>query len=176
MDDEKPPIRRLVLKQRDVDPVDKASRPGDGTAISVQLIHLENKLAAERPAGPWSGDPTGVPGDPEGVSPIFKAREITPIDPPAPPGDESAISVSGMLQENRVAAFDTGPELIAMPPRRKSRRHRDFIALVSCAILAVGTLAAVFRHDMQLVGLGLFGIVFLTVILAWIMYGVMDRY
>jgi hypothetical protein len=176
MNDEKPPIRRLVLKPRDVDPVDKLSRPGDGTAISVRLIHLENRQAAERAAGKWLGDPQPLAESPEPVGSPFKPKEITPIDPPSPAGDASAISVAGMLRANRSAAADSGPELIAMPRRRKSRRHRDFILLVSCAFLSVGALAAVFRHDLQMVGLALLGIVFLTVILAWIMYGVMDRY
>ena len=81
-----------------------------------------------------------------------------------------------MLQANRAAAIHAGPELIAMPPRRKSRRNRDFVLLLSCAVLCFGSLAAVFKHDMQVVALALFGIVFLTVILGWIMYGVMDRY
>jgi hypothetical protein len=178
MDDEKPPARRLVLKHRDVEPVDTISRPGDGTAISVQLIHLENKLAEGRPIGRRALDPADPPGTghPEGVLSPFRPKEITPIDPPSPAGDESAISVSDMLQENRVAALDSGPELIAMPPRRSSRRHRDFAVLISCALISVGVVTAIFRHDMQVVALALFGIVFLTVILAWVMYGVMDRY
>lgn len=175
--DEKTPIRRLVLKKSDVEPVDKVARPGDGTAISVRLIHLENKLAADKPLMPVQveGAETMLPTDETGA-PIFKLREITPLDPPSIPGDEAAISVSDILQENRVAAFDTEPQLIAMPPRRRSRRNRDFVALVSLALLSVGVLAIVFRNDRQVVALALFGIVFLTVILAWIMYGVMDRY
>jgi hypothetical protein len=176
MDDEKPPVRRLALKQREIDPVDKISRPGDGMAISVRLIHLENKLAAERPAGTRAADPGQPAQDGDGGSPVFKRKDITPIDPPSPAGDESAISVSGILRENRAALDDSAPELVAMPHRRKSRRHRDFIVLLSCALSSVAALAAVFRHDMQIVSLCLFGIVFVTVMLAWIMYGVMDRY
>jgi hypothetical protein len=174
MEDEKPPVRRLVLKARDVDPVDKPSRPGDGTAISVRLMHLGNNLAAEHPREQWPGAAAQPPveGDPS----IFKPKEVTPIDPPSYLGDEGAISVSGMLHENRAAADDSTPELIAMPPRRRSRRNRDFLILLSCALASFGTLAALFRSDMQLVGLAAFGIVFLTVILAWIMYGVMDKY
>jgi hypothetical protein len=176
MDDENPPVRRLVLKHKDVDPVDKVARPGDGTTISVRLMHLENKLAAGRSAPLSPSDSANPPVCPEGMSPIFKRAEIAPTDPPAFEGDESAISVSSMLRANREAAIDAGPELIAMPPRRKSRRHRDFVMLLSCAVLSFGSLAAVFRHDMQIVALALFIIVFVTVILAWIMYGVMDRY
>ncbi len=176
MDDETPPVRRLVLKQKDVDPVDKVARPGDGTAISVRLIHLENRLAADRAAVSSAGGAPRLPDDTEGLSPIFKQAEITPTDPPSFEGDEGAITVPRMLMANRAAADDSGPELISMPPRRKSRRHRDFVVLLSCAVLAFGSLAAVFRHDLQIASLALFGIVFLTVILAWIMYGVMDRY
>jgi hypothetical protein len=56
MDDELPPKRRLSLKPREVEPVDKVARAGDGTAISVKLIHRENQLAAERPPASWQGD------------------------------------------------------------------------------------------------------------------------
>jgi hypothetical protein len=179
MEDEKPPTRRLVLKQKDVDPVDTVARPGDGTAISVRLIHLQNRNAAERAPGTWLADAAQDPpgsdaGD--GGSSIFRPKEITPIDLPSQAGDEEAISVSGMLESNRAAAHALEPELIAMPPRRKSRRNRDFMLLIACALLSVGSLAVVFREDRQIVALSLFGIVFLTVILAWVMYGVMDRY
>ncbi|HEY4989137.1 MAG TPA: hypothetical protein VII09_04980 [Opitutaceae bacterium] len=173
MDDEKPPVRRLVLKQREVIPVDTVARAGDGTAMSVPLIHQMNKIAAAKhePLAEASPAPVG----PE-LSPRFKLPEITPLDPPSPPGDEDAITVAGMLNRNHVAAVDTGPELIAMPKPRKSKRHRDFILILGLAGISVGSLAAVFRHDRQVMALALFGIVFLTVILAWIMYGVMDRY
>jgi hypothetical protein len=174
MDDEKPPVRRLVLKPREVDPIDTRSRPGDGTEISVRLIHLGNSQAASRPAEPPPADREA--GGSEGVPSRFRQRVVNPTDPPSPPGDEAAVSVSGMLQANRVAADHSVPELIAMPPRRKSRRHRDFILLVSCAVLSAGALAAIFRNDLQVFSLALFGIVFLTVILAWVMYGVMDKY
>ena len=48
MDDEKPDTRHLVLKPKEVVPTDPPSRPGDGTAISVQLIHRQNRLAEEK--------------------------------------------------------------------------------------------------------------------------------
>jgi len=179
MDDDQPPKRRLSLKPREVEPVDKVSRPGDGTAISVKLIHRENQLAADRPPGSWQGDlmtpPAGF-GEGEGAPSPFKPKDITPTDTPAGPGGEDAISVPKMLDTNRAAAAASAPELIAMPPRRRSRRHRDFMVLLGGAALAFGCLAAVFREDRQMVALGLFGIVFTTVILAWVMYGVMDRY
>jgi len=44
------------------------------------------------------------------------------------------------------------------------------------AVLSFGSLAVVFRHDLQIVGLATFGIVFATAILAWVIYGVMDHY
>jgi hypothetical protein len=178
MDEEKPPVRRLVLKHREITPVDTVARTGDGTAISVQLIHQQNRLADERHAASAVGaaEPAPAPAGPPGVSSPFKLPEITPLDPPSPPGDADAITVAGMLNRNHAAAIDSGPELIAMPKPRASRRHRDFVFILGVATASVGTLLAVFRHDRQMVGLGLFGIVFLTVILAWIMYGVMDRY
>lgn len=179
MEDAPPPKRRLSLKPRDVDPVDKVALPGDGTAISVKLIHRENQLATERPPASWQGDlmtpPEAEERLEEGPSP-FKPKEITPLDPPSGPGGEDAISVAKMLHRNQAAAAASAPELIALPPRRRSRRNRDFMVLLGAAALSFGGLAAVFRQDRQMVALGLFGIVFATVILAWILYGVMDRY
>lgn len=176
--DEQPPIRRLVLRQKDVEPLDKAARPGDGTAISVKLIHRENSLAADRAVDAWPTAPAQPANEDDSGAgaPIFRQKEITPLDPPSRAGDEASISVSGMLEANRLASRASEPELIAMPPRRRSRRNRDFVVLITSAILSVGALAAVFREDRQMVALALFGIVFLTVILAWVMYGIMDRY
>jgi hypothetical protein len=175
MSEEEPFPRRLTLKPTEVEPVDKVSRPGDGTAISVKLIHRENQLASERPPGAWPGDPaphSAGAGDPS----IFKMPEITLTDTPAQLGDGEAITVHAMLNRNHSAARDSEPELIAMPPRRKSRRRRDLALVMGVAVVSAGVLAAVFRHDTQVVGLALFGIVFVTVILVFIMYGVMDRY
>jgi hypothetical protein len=174
MDDPPPPKHRLALKPREVDPVDKVARTGDGTAISVQLIHKLNQQAADRKPGDTLQPPAA--GELEGDPSIFRQRTVEPLDPPSAAGDEEAISVQGMLHRNHSAAIDTGPELIAMPARRRSRRHRDFMLLLAAATLAIGVLGVVFRQDRQIVALALFGIVFTTVILAWVMYGIMDRY
>lgn len=175
MDDPPPPKRRLVLKQKEVEPVDTVARAGDGTAISVDLMHRMNQVEGRRLSNPPLGEPL-LPPTPEGEAPIFKQKEIALTDTPAVPGDEEAISVEGMLHRNHAAAVDTSPELIAMPVRRRSKRSRDFIVLLSGALLSVGALGLVFRDDKQMVALALFGIVFLTVILTWVMYGIMDRY
>jgi hypothetical protein len=177
MEEEKPQVRRLVLKAKEVDPVDRVARPGDGTAISVQLMHQANKNAEARPrslfpeAGVAANGGWDAVGDPSVTSPQDAAA-----DPSSPGGDDPAISVEGILRANRAAEDDLTPELIAMPARRKSRRNRDFVLLIGCALSSWGILAFVFRSDMQMVGLALFGIVFVTVILAWVMYGIMDKY
>jgi hypothetical protein len=178
MDDENPPVRRFKLKTREVEPVDKVARPGDGTAISVRLIHLQNNVAAERPArSPGDADTQAPSGqDAEGASPIFKQKEFVRVDPPAVAGDEHAISVEQILLRNRAAAHARESDLIAMPLPRRSRRHRDFLIVLSIAGVSAGILAFVFRESMQIVGLALLGIVFLTAILAWVIYGIMDRY
>lgn len=178
--DDPPPLKpRLALKAREVDPVDTVARTGDGTEISVKLMHKVNQLAEQRPPGSLMGDPAapppaadGLEGDPS----VFRQKEITLTDPPYAVDDEEAISVSGMLHRNHAAAIDSGPKLIAMPVRRRSKRSRDFIVLLSGALLSVGVLGVFFRDDKQMVALALFGIVFLTVILTWVMYGIMDRY
>ena len=48
MADEKPSTKHLVLKPKEIIPTDRLSRTGDGTAISVQLIHEQNRIAEER--------------------------------------------------------------------------------------------------------------------------------
>jgi hypothetical protein len=169
MDEEKPPVRRLALKPKDVVPTEVAARPGDGTAISVDLIHRQNQIAAARgklPASP-ENDPFAEASD------LFRPK---PAAPPPSQGTEPGVSIEGMLRQNLEAAKDTEPELIAMPAPRKSRRRRDFALVLACAAASAGVLSLVFRHDLQMVGLGMFIIVFSTVICAWIMYGVMDRY
>ena len=50
MEDEKPDTRHLVLKPKEIELTEERSRPGDGTAISVQLIHRQNVLAEEKAA------------------------------------------------------------------------------------------------------------------------------
>lgn len=162
MDDEKPQVRRLTLKPKEIVQTETVARPGDGSAISVKLMHLENRNAEAQPR------PEPIP---------FKARnpaEDAQPDVPFVVETDDTISVHDILQENRLAAAE--PEIIAMPVHRRSRRNRDFMLIVGTAIAFTGILAFVFRENRELVGLGMFIIVFMTAVLAWIMYGVMDRY
>jgi hypothetical protein len=152
MDEETPPVRRLALKPKeDVAPTDPAARTGDGTAISVKLMHEVNWIAANKAAVP-------------------------PRDPFLAPKDGEAISVHEMLQENldATAEIDQGP--IALPAPRRSRRTRDMLLVLACAGAASATLAFVFRANPQVMGLGLLAVGFGTAIMAWILYGVMDHY
>ena len=153
MDDDKPIGRRLVLRPKVITPTEERSLPGDGTAISVALIHRENQLAQERAARP-AGEGRPAPA----------------------PDDDSAIRVRDMLRQNHAAPGGSGPELIAMPVRRRSRRNRDFAVLLAVAIGASGALALVFRDDGRVIALALSGIAFVALILAWILFGVMDNY
>ena len=152
MDEETPPVRRLALKPKEeVSPTDPPARTGDGTAISVKLMHEVNWIAANKAAVP-------------------------PRDPFLAPKDEEAITVHEMLQENldATAEIDRGP--IAMPAPRRSRRTRDMVLVLACAGAASATLAIVFRANLQVMGLGLLAVGFVTAIMAWILYGVMDHY
>jgi len=178
MDDKDPPLRRFTLKPKEVVPTESPSRPGDGTAISVDLIHRENRIAEEKSAGGrWGRAPVPPAPDvaPGGAAP-FKPKEITPMDPPSQPGDESAISVHEMLRQNRVAADESTPELIALPPRRRSRRHRDFAVVLFAATVSIVVATVVFRHEPGMIALTWIGRGFATSILGWVLYGVMVRY
>jgi hypothetical protein len=177
MDDETPPVRRLTLRRKDVILTDHVARTGDGTAISVQLIHQQNRIAAERSAAK-SGDaplpgqaprPTAIPFHPRKAPAQPEGGALAPVD-------DETISIHGMLRANQAAATQAEPELIAMPAPRRSRRRQDFAIILGAAAGAFGILVAVFRHDSQMIALGMFVIVFAIVILAWIMFGVMDRY
>lgn len=175
MDDEKPQVRRLTLKPKEIVQTETVARPGDGTAISVKLMHLENRNAEAKPAD--AGGARFAPAQPRPEPIPFKARnpaEDAQPDVPFVVETDDTISVHDILQENRLAAAE--PEIIAMPVHRRSRRNRDFMLIVGTAIAFTGILAFVFRENRELVGLGMFIIVFMTAVLAWIMYGVMDRY
>ena len=76
MDDKPPPARRLELKPKDIIPSDSASRPGDGTEISVPLMLRENRLAEARAAGARPLGPE--PGPPEPASPRARPRPSGP--------------------------------------------------------------------------------------------------
>jgi hypothetical protein len=166
MDDKEPPLRRLVLKPREAAPVAPPPPPPDNTG--------EDAPAEIK----WDGIPVARPETPEphGGASVFKAKEIVPTDPRPFAGDESVISIHAMLDQNRRAAGESTPELIAMPRRRRSRRHRDFALVLAGAAVSFVVLAIVFIRNLPFLGLATFGIVFTTAILGWIIYGVMDKY
>ncbi|HEY5227698.1 MAG TPA: hypothetical protein VIJ19_04100, partial [Opitutaceae bacterium] len=108
------------------------------------------------------------------TAPAERAAEPAPMDPAQ--SEEDQISIHRMLRANEMAARMAEPELIPMPKPRRSRRMRDFGFLVGAAAVAVGGLLLVFRHDREMVALAMFIVVFVAVILAWVIFGVMDRY
>ena len=63
-----------------------------------------------------------------------------------------------------------------MPEKRRSRRRRDFLLLLGCSGTATLFLCYVFRDNMQVIGLALSGIAMLTLMLTWVLFGVMERY
>jgi hypothetical protein len=166
MDEKETPIRRLVLKPREAVPAapppPAPDDPGEGAPAEIK----------------WDGIPAARPekAEPQGGAPVFKAKEIVPTDPRPFPGDQSVISIHEMLDQNLRAADESAPELIAMPSRRRSRRHRDFALVLGGAGVSFVVLAAVFIRNLPFLGLATFGIVFTTAILGWIIYGVMDKY
>lgn len=177
MDDEKPSTKHLVLKPKEIVPTDKLARPGDGTAISVQLIHEQNRVAEEK----WAirrktQAPFPTPALPEAaLHPAFKHREIDTVNPMARPDDEEAIHVSEILLENRIAEERSGWGRIKFWKRRKSRRTRDFILMVGSVDLAIAAVAYM-QHDPITLVYGIAGVTLITSTAAWIMFFVMDDY
>lgn len=173
MDDEKPDTSHLVLKPKEIVLTENPSRPGDGTAISVQLIHRQNQVAEEKAS---RGLPRGIRAPaPAQAPPGFKAKEITTVNPPAHPTDEEAISVPGILMENHIVEVESGLADIKHRKRRRSRRTRDFILVVGSLDLAIAVAMRMMPGPMTLV-YGLAGITLVTSMLAWVTFGVMDDY
>ncbi len=179
-DDETPPVRRLVLKPKEVEHTDTVARPGDGTEISVQLMHRQNEIAAQRSSLRKPDDSTQSLSDHATVAPegpfVLKPKEITHTETVALPGDGTAISVELIHRQNKIADEKLGPEIVAMPVRRRSRRTRDFIMLMTVA----GSMDIIFMlmlpRSAGALLMGLFGLGFVAAMLGWIMFGVMDDY
>jgi hypothetical protein len=179
MDDEKPSTKHLVLKAKEIVPTDSIARPGDGQTISVQLIHRENQLAEEKaaarrrtqapfPASPGASEPP--------LPPVFKPKEIVPIDPPAHANEEEAIRVPSILLENQIAEEEAGWARIFLRKRRKiSKRTRDFLLLVGPMDLAVVLFVRWSLNGVSLI-FGISAVTLLTSSVAWIMFVVMDEY
>jgi hypothetical protein len=177
-DDATPPVRKLTLKAKEVTPTDTPVRAGDGTAISVRLIHRVNVLAKERGATLGAAHPiadqapdSGSAGEPSPFAP----KDFERTNAPAAAGDGTEISTHQILKDNRTAAEQHEPELVALPTRR-SKRMRDFIMLEAIAVGFMGCvlLALPKSEAVLLLFLSLLGI--FTGVLAWIIFGVMDDY
>ncbi len=178
-DDENPPVRRFVLKPKEITPTETPARPGDGTAISVQLMHRQNELAEERSSlrkrEGWPQSPPDAPVGPVG-SPLLAPKEITPTETRACAGDGTAISARLILQDNLAAAKKLNPEIVELPHRKMSRRTRDFFLLMAAVIIALAFFMQMLPRTMGTLIMGLVITGFAGVMFAWIMFGVMDDY
>src|SRR5271165_1346876 len=168
-----------ALAPKEITPTETAARPGDGTAISVALIHRQNRIAEERRSlGTRLGGPQPPPGageaarEPHALAP----KEITPTEAAARPGDGTAISVALIHRQNRIAEEMRGPEAVALPRRRTSRRTRDFIFLVVLAGIVVAAFMLQLPRTPGTLLIGFFLVAYAAGLLAWIMFGVMDDY
>lgn len=178
MDDEKPSTKQFVLKQKDIIPIDQPARPGDGTALSVQLIHKMNQVAEEkgRRALKEHEDLRKAPPIVSSVTPhVLKTKDIDPIDKAAHAGDEEAILVPDLLLENRVAEEESGYRAVKPRKRRVSRRNRDFFLIlvpVDAAIIAF----MIKYFTVVIFAFGLGALALITSMMTWIMFMVMDDY
>ncbi len=157
--------------------MDRPSRPGDGTALSVELMHRQNRVAEENSAirrkttAPFPQQGQAAPPLPL----IFKAKEIETLNPMAKPDDEEAIHVQEILLENVIAEERSGWGRIKFWKRRKSKRTRDFIVLVGGLDLAIA-LVMKMEPDVITAVYGISAITLVTSFIGWIMFVVMDDY
>jgi hypothetical protein len=179
MEFEKPDTSHLKLKPKEITPTEGRALPGDGSAISVQLIHRQNQIAEEKAA---KRGKKGLPPEQAPVlalsaalPPVFKPKEIARLDPPAAPGDENAVSVHEILLENRIAEERSGWGRIKRWRKRKSRRLRDFLVLVGGFDLAIAFMMKSMPGYITAV-YGVAGITLVTSMVGWIMFVVMDDY
>jgi len=177
MEDEKPSTKHLVLKPKEIDPMDGPCRPGDGKALSVQLIHEQNRLAEEKAkVRRKTSAPMPVPEvqEPE-LSPAFKVKTIDTVNPVARPDDEEAIHIAEILLENRIIEEGSGWKRIRFWRRRSSKRLRDFLVGVGSIDLTV--LAFMWWQPNPVTAMfGVGAITLVTSMSAWIMFFVMDDY
>jgi hypothetical protein len=178
MEYEKPSTKHLVLKPKEIIQTDKLARPGDGTAISVQLMHQQNAIGEQKSA---ERKRTGAPfaafsAAPEpALAPVFKPKEIALTDLPSHPEDEEAIRVHEILAANRVAEDLSGWGRIQRWTKRKSKRNRDFVLMVGGLDLAIVIGMRVMQDQVSMVW-GISAITLFTSMTWWIMYMVMDDY
>jgi hypothetical protein len=175
MDEEKPATKHLVLKPKQIIPIDKVARSGDGTAISVQLIHEQNRLAEERaqrrmqqeaPLAESSAPAPSVPraqASPARVSPALST-------------DAEAIRVADILLENRRADEQSGWKSVHPGRRRFSRRTRDFLLLVGSVDVAVLAFTLHGNREPITFVYGISAVAVLSSSAAWVMFFVMDDY
>lgn len=177
MPDEKPSTKHLVLKPKEIIPMDTLARPGDGTAVSVQLIHAQNKAAEEKYLLRKKANmpfPESTVAEPA-LHVAFKPKVIDTVNPLFSPGDEEAIHVSEILVENRIAEERSGWGRLKFWKRRKSKRTRDFIVVVGSIDLAIVLSMRAVPSDVVLI-YGISGITLATSMIGWIMFFVMDDY
>lgn len=177
MEDETPSTKHLRLKPKEVQLTDPPARPGDGNAMSVELIHHQNRVAEEKAAlRRKTGAPFFEPKPEEApLHPAFKPKEIEKVNTVAHPEDEEAIHVGEILLENRIAEEQSGWARLKVWKRRKSKRTRDFIVVVGSIDLVVAFVMYLTRDVITLV-YGISAITLVTSFIGWMMFFVMDDY
>ncbi|HEY1792073.1 MAG TPA: hypothetical protein VGG34_04085 [Opitutaceae bacterium] len=165
----KPEPLRLAAEPRRYDSVDTPSRPGDGTAISVRLIHAKNWSAQQHP--PAS---VGEAVPPAALPPGFAPRSIEAVNPAPGADDAGAITVDQILRQNRAGSGE--PALLAPLPARPSRRRQDFLIILAGACVSAAIDTLVFHGNPAVQVMLLVAIGFVTIVLTWFIYGMMDKY
>jgi hypothetical protein len=179
MDEEIPSTKHLILKPKEIVPIDKVARNGDGSAISVQLIHEQNRVAEERALRRMQQAAPRTESAAVGAAPVpdgFEPKAATPGVPPAFSARGEAIRVADILLENRIADEQSGWKSVQPKRRRFSRRTRDFFLLVGSVDLAILVFTLHGNKEPITFVYGISAVALLSSSAAWVMFVVMDDY
>jgi hypothetical protein len=178
MEFEKPKTSNLVLKPKEIVPTDAPSRPGDGNAISVQLIHQQNAAAESKAlhdAKKGRRKPLQLPDAVPPPSPVFKPTEFEVVNERSKEQEAEAIRVADILLQNRMAEEEAGLGKVKRRRRGASRRRRDFLIVVGATAAIVAATLRFVPGPFALV-FGLSALALVTVSVGWVLFFVMDKY
>lgn len=137
----------------------------------------------EPPSRTFQFKPTAfeVSNRPAGETPADQPIDVHQLNrlagpPPPPVAAPAENEVHAILRANLARAQAKGENDVMLPPRRPSRRQRDFwLLFIGGNLLAAGAVGVLHRNVVTVV-FGFSAMVFFSLGLIWVMWFVMDDY